>query len=109
MQTRIETSRLILRPFEQSDAQAAFQWFGDPVVMRFTLTGPDKSVEETITRLAGLSLHWLRLHCLWQRFCREGSGVNHVLAQAAVSLTHFAIAWWLRYPVFQMQLESKQL
>jgi hypothetical protein len=36
-----------------------------------------------------------------------------VLAQAAVSLTHFAIAWWLRYPVFrsrhQPELESKQL
>lgn len=57
MQTRIETSRLILRPFQLSDAQAAFEWFGDPVVMRFTPTGPDKSMEETITRLAGYQDH----------------------------------------------------
>ena len=57
MQTRIETSRLILRPFEPQDAQAAFQWFGDPVVMRFTPTGPDNSVEETITRLADYQNH----------------------------------------------------
>jgi ribosomal-protein-alanine N-acetyltransferase len=57
MQTKIETSRLILRPFEASDAQAAFEWFGDPVVMRFTPTGPDKSIEETIMRLAGYQNH----------------------------------------------------
>src|SRR5215469_2130815 len=52
MQAKIETDRLILRPFELSDAQAAFCWLGDPVVMRFTPTGPDKSIEETKTRLA---------------------------------------------------------
>jgi hypothetical protein len=57
MQTRIETSRLILRPFQLSDAQSAFEWFADPVVMRFTPTGPDKSTEETITRLAGYQNH----------------------------------------------------
>ena len=57
MQTRIETSRLILRPFEPADAQTAFQWFGDPVVMWFTPTGPDKSIEQTISRLAGYQNH----------------------------------------------------
>lgn len=51
MQNRIETERLILRPFEASDAGAAFEWFGDPVVMRFTPTGPDKSMEQTQARL----------------------------------------------------------
>jgi len=40
----IETSRLILRPFESSDAEVAFAWFGDPIVMRFTPTGPDTSL-----------------------------------------------------------------
>jgi len=57
MQTRLETSRLILRPFEPSDAQAAFEWFGDPIVMRFTPSGPDESIEETRTRLAGYENH----------------------------------------------------
>lgn len=51
MQDRIETDRLILRAFEVSDAEAAFGWFGDPIVMRFTPTGPDKSIEETESRL----------------------------------------------------------
>jgi Acetyltransferase (GNAT) domain len=51
MRTRIETRRLILRPFEPADTEAAFGWFGDPVVMRFTVTGPDKSIEQTRTRL----------------------------------------------------------
>lgn len=51
MQKRIETERLILRPFEASDAGAAFGWFGDPVVMRFTPTGPDRSMEQTQARL----------------------------------------------------------
>jgi [ribosomal protein S5]-alanine N-acetyltransferase len=51
MRDRIETERITLRPFEPSDLEAAFGWFGDPVVMRFTPTGPDKSVEETQTRL----------------------------------------------------------
>jgi len=57
MQDRIETDRLILRPFEASDASAAFGWFGDPVVMRFTPTGADKSIEETKARLAGYVEH----------------------------------------------------
>ena len=51
MQDRIETERLILRPFEASDTAAAFGWFGDPVVMRFTPTGPDKIIEGTEARL----------------------------------------------------------
>ena len=33
MRSRIETSRLILRPFEEEDAEAAFGWFGEPAGM----------------------------------------------------------------------------
>jgi len=57
MRDRIETNRLILRPFEASDAEAAFRWFGDPVVMRYTPTGPDKSIEETEARLTVFMEH----------------------------------------------------
>ena len=53
----LETRRLLLRPFQSSDAQVAFGWFGDPIVMRFTPTGPDKSIEETERRLAGYQKH----------------------------------------------------
>jgi hypothetical protein len=37
MKDRIETERLILRPFEASDAEAAFLWFGNPVVVRLLM------------------------------------------------------------------------
>jgi [ribosomal protein S5]-alanine N-acetyltransferase len=57
MRNKIETDRLILRPFESADAQTAFGWFGDPVVMQFTPTGPDKSIEETRARLARYQKH----------------------------------------------------
>jgi [ribosomal protein S5]-alanine N-acetyltransferase len=51
MRLKIETSRLILRSYEPTDAEAAFGWFGDPVVMRFTPTGPDASIGQTNARL----------------------------------------------------------
>ena len=51
MRTSIETSRLILQPFESGDVEAAFAWFGDPTVMRFTPTGPDASPQQTTARL----------------------------------------------------------
>ncbi len=57
MRATIETSRLILRPFESRDAEAAFVWFGDPVVMRFAPTGPDTSLEQTKARLTNYQEH----------------------------------------------------
>ncbi len=57
MPALMETKRLILRPFESSDAEAAFRWFGDPLVMRYTTTGPDKSIEQTKARLAKYREH----------------------------------------------------
>jgi len=53
----IDTERLRLRPFASSDASSAFAWFGDPAVMRYTPTGPDKNLEETATRLAEYQHH----------------------------------------------------
>ncbi len=53
----LETRRLILRPFRPSDVEAAFGWFGDPIVMRFTPTGPDTSIEQTKARLANYQEH----------------------------------------------------
>src|SRR6266436_1406155 len=53
----IETSRLILRPFESDDVDAAFTWFGNPIVMRFTPTGPDTSIEQTKARVAKYQEH----------------------------------------------------
>ena len=55
VRTLIETRRLILRPFKSDDVEAAFAWFGDPIVMRFTPSGPDTSIEQTKARLARFS------------------------------------------------------
>ncbi len=55
--SKIETARLVLRPFLPSDLEAAHTWFGDPVVMQFTVTGPDKSIEDTRRRLAFFDDH----------------------------------------------------
>src|SRR6266446_7804905 len=57
VRTTIETPRLILRPFESGDVEAAFAWFGDPIVMRFTPTGPDASIEQTENRIANYQEH----------------------------------------------------
>src|SRR5690348_11981481 len=57
VRTLIETPRLVLRPFESDDVEAAFAWFGDPIVMRFTPGGPDTSIEQTKARLANYQEH----------------------------------------------------
>ncbi len=49
---RIETSRTILKPFSEEDAEAAFGWLGDPAVMRYIPSGLDASVEDTRKRIA---------------------------------------------------------
>jgi len=48
----IDTPRLLLRPFAPEDADVAFRWLGDPEVMRFIPTGPDRSLADTTRRLA---------------------------------------------------------
>ncbi len=57
MRATIETSRLIVRPFELGDVEAAFAWFSDRIVMRFTPSGPDISIEQTKARLANYQEH----------------------------------------------------
>ncbi len=52
MRTTLQTPRLILRPFVPADAPEAHAWFADPEVMRFTPTGPDRDLDQTVRRLA---------------------------------------------------------
>ena len=54
---RLETARTILRPYEPSDAPAAFAWFGDPEVMRLDPRGADRSVADTQARLESYIAH----------------------------------------------------
>ncbi|MBL8022086.1 MAG: GNAT family N-acetyltransferase [Leptospirales bacterium] len=45
------TERTLLRPFTLEDAPAAFIWFSDPEVMRFTPFGPDQDLRSTEQRI----------------------------------------------------------
>jgi ribosomal-protein-alanine N-acetyltransferase len=60
MPERLDTPRLVLRPFTLDDTEAAFRWFGDPEVMRFIPSGADRSPEETRQRLARYREHQAR-------------------------------------------------
>jgi len=40
-----------MRPFDVSDASAAFSWFSDPEVMRYNPSGPDLKIEDTTARI----------------------------------------------------------
>ena len=57
MPTIIETIRLTLRPFEATDAEAAFEWFGNPVVMKYVPNGPDAALDETRRRIEKYQQH----------------------------------------------------
>lgn len=52
MTQRLTTARTILRPFELSDAPAAFSWFSDPEVMRYIPSPPDATPAHTAERIA---------------------------------------------------------
>ena len=54
----IETPRLILRPFKESDVEAAHVWFSDPEVFRFYTYGPYFSLEQTAERIRQYMLHF---------------------------------------------------
>jgi ribosomal-protein-alanine N-acetyltransferase len=53
----IETERLRLVPFGREDVEAAYRWLGDPQVMRFVPSGPDRSLEATRKRIEGYREH----------------------------------------------------
>lgn len=51
------TDRLRLRPYRANDATAMFAVFGDPEVMRYSMSGADPSVESTQARIQKLMDH----------------------------------------------------
>jgi RimJ/RimL family protein N-acetyltransferase len=54
----LETPRLILRPFKESDVEAAHVWFSDPEIFRFYTYGPYRSLEETANRICEYRLQF---------------------------------------------------
>ena len=57
MNKPIENVRLTLRPFKEDDLSDAFSWFGEPRVMRFTPSGPDRDMAQTAARIAIYQRH----------------------------------------------------
>lgn len=51
------TDRLKLRPYRAADVAAMFRVFGDPEVMRYSMSGADPSVEATQARIRKLMDH----------------------------------------------------
>lgn len=51
------TDRLRLRPYRSGDVTAMYAVFGDPEVMRFSMSGGDRSIDETQTRVQKLIDH----------------------------------------------------
>jgi [ribosomal protein S5]-alanine N-acetyltransferase len=60
----MNTNRLILRPFIADDVQFV-DWFRDPMVMRFTPSGPDSRIEQTAARIAKYRLHRVLRNSNW--------------------------------------------
>jgi [ribosomal protein S5]-alanine N-acetyltransferase len=59
-----ETSRLILRKFNENDVESLLSFLGDPEVMRFSITGPETRADIQTKYLPG---------CL-KRYSRDGLG-----------------------------------
>jgi RimJ/RimL family protein N-acetyltransferase len=57
MKNAIHTDRLTMRPFKSDDVPLAFDWFSDPVVMRFIPNGPDRTMEQTAARISKYQRH----------------------------------------------------
>ena len=57
MNDPIQTGRLTLRPFTPEDVREAFGWFGHPVVMFYTPSGPDRDMADTTARIASYQRH----------------------------------------------------
>jgi len=53
----LSTARTHLRPFELTDADAAFAWFSDPEVMRYIPSPPDATVHQTEERIGRYMEH----------------------------------------------------
>jgi RimJ/RimL family protein N-acetyltransferase len=61
MTARLETERLLLRPFEQADLDAFAELCADPEVMRFIGTGRTLDREDAWRAMALYSGHWTLL------------------------------------------------
>ena len=67
-----ETSRLVLRPIEESDAQGLHGAYGDAEAMRFWDAPAARDVEETATHIRNSLAVERRWHGMWAIVARSG-------------------------------------
>ena len=74
METSIicETSRLLLRPFNEGDVEALLSFRGDPEVMRFSIRGPETRTD----------IQTKYLPRCWRRYSQDGLGQWAVLRKS---------------------------
>lgn len=95
----ILTQRLMLRPFELQDEEAAFAFFCDPDVMRYSLIGPHNSrkpTEDFITTNMNRQGH--KGYLIWAVVERASNEVIGMcgLAEFGHGLTRIELAYRLR-------------
>jgi len=100
----LETQRLLMRPFQDGDATAAFEWLGHRETMRYSPNGPDRSVARTGVRLRRYQDHQ-RQHGFsrWMVLDRESgcpigdAGLMHLPGTGEIELGYrMTPAWWNR-------------
>ena len=100
----LETARTILRPFQENDRDAAFNWFSDQEVMKHIPLGADQTPDQTAARIGRYMDHqnrhgfskWIILDRV-SGVPMGDAGLFHLPDGARVELGYrFARPWWGR-------------
>jgi RimJ/RimL family protein N-acetyltransferase len=100
---RLETPRLLLRPFEAEDAPAAHEVYSDPEVMRYVATGPLPDIGMTRRLLQDYTTHqqawgysfWAVLDRESGRLIGDAGLYRTPVGEVELGYT-FGRAWWGR-------------
>ena len=93
---RLETARLVLRPWTLADHPAYARICADPRVMRYVGAGTPNPPEVTWRSMAGMLGHWDLLgYGIWALALRDGGLVGHVGYIDVPGWPGFELAWLL--------------
>lgn len=100
MEVILETPRLLLRPFRESDWDPFARMTADPEVMRYIGTGVTLSRDDTWRSIAGMLGHWqLRGYGMWALESKEtGEFVGRAGFLDPPGWPGFELGWFLGRP-----------
>lgn len=95
---QLQTQRLILRAFTESDLDAYAEMCSNPEVMRYIGTGKTLSRSESWRSMAMMLGHWkLRGYGMWAvQECLNGEMIGRIGCWQPLGWTGFEIGWTLR-------------